>query len=174
MKIGVLGSGDVAQVLASGFLKHGHAVKVGSRTPEKLAEWLKGHPKGSTGTFAEAAAFGEAVVLAVKGTGAEKALELAGGKNLAGKTVIDATNPIADTPPVNGVLQFFTDIAKCSGCSHGSQYRQLLLYVWSLLSKSLLPIWCGRHQLRHAPLGRVYGAGQSAGRGRRQFNSRLH
>lgn len=108
MKIGVLGSGDVAKVLASGFLKHGHAVKLGSRSPEKLADWLKANPKGFTGTFAEAAAFGEAVVLAVKGTAALEALQLAGAKNLAGKTVMDATNPIADAPPVNGVLQFFT------------------------------------------------------------------
>ena len=108
MKVGVLGSGDVAKVLASGFLKHGHQVKLGSRSPEKLADWLAANSKGSTGTFAEAAAFGDAVMLAVKGTAAVEALELAGAKNLAGKTVMDATNPIADLPPVNGVLQFFT------------------------------------------------------------------
>jgi 8-hydroxy-5-deazaflavin:NADPH oxidoreductase len=108
MKIGVLGSGDVAKALASGFLKHGHQVKLGSRSPEKLADWLAANPTGSTGTFAEAAAFGDAVVLAVKGTGALEALELAGVANLAGKTVMDATNPIADAPPVNGVMQFFT------------------------------------------------------------------
>jgi 8-hydroxy-5-deazaflavin:NADPH oxidoreductase len=110
MKIGVLGSGDVAKVLASGFLKHGHHVRLGSRSPEKLTGWQTENPTGSTGTFAEAAAFGEAVVLAVKGTAALEALEQAGAANLAGKTVMDATNPIADAPPVNGVLQFFTDI----------------------------------------------------------------
>jgi hypothetical protein len=110
MRIGVLGSGDVAKALASGFLKHGHQVKLGSRSPEKLASWQAENPAGSTGTFAEAAAFGEAVVLAVKGTAALEALELASAANLAGKTVMDATNPIADAPPVNGVLQFFTDI----------------------------------------------------------------
>jgi len=108
MKVGVLGSGDVARVLASGFLKHGHAVTLGSRTPEKLADWKDKNPGGLTGDFAEAAAFGEAVVLAVKGTAALEVLQLAGAKNLAGKTVMDATNPIADAPPVNGVLQFFT------------------------------------------------------------------
>jgi predicted dinucleotide-binding enzyme len=110
MKVGVLGSGDVAKVLASGFLEHGHQAKLGSRSPEKLSAWQAENPTGSTGTFAEAAAFGEAVVLAVKGTAALEALELAGAANLAGKTVMDATNPIADAPPVNGVLQFFTDI----------------------------------------------------------------
>lgn len=108
MKVGVLGSGDVAKVLASGFLKHGHQVMMGSRSEEKLAGWLKENPAGSTGTFAEAAAFGDAVMLAVNGRAALEALDLAGGANLAGKTVMDATNPIADAPPVNGVLQFFT------------------------------------------------------------------
>ena len=53
------------------------------------------------------AAFGEVVVLAVKGTAALDAVRACGGA-LAGKTVLDATNPIAEAPPVNGVLRFFT------------------------------------------------------------------
>ena len=68
MKVGVLGSGDVAKALAGGFLKHGHAVKMGSRMPAKLTDWVKQHPKGQVGSFADAARFGELVVLAVKGT----------------------------------------------------------------------------------------------------------
>jgi predicted dinucleotide-binding enzyme len=112
MTIGVLGSGGVAQVLATGFLKHGHQVKLGSRSPEKLNDWAAQNPGGSVGTFSEAAAFGEVVVLAVKGTAAGEALRLAGSENLAGKPVMDACNPIADAPPVNGVLQFFTEINK--------------------------------------------------------------
>lgn len=108
MKVGVLGSGDVAKVLAAGFLKHGHAVKIGSRSPVKLADWAAQNSGISTGTFAEAAQFGELVVLAVKGKVAAEALELAGAGNLAGKTVIDACNPIEDAPPENGVLRFFT------------------------------------------------------------------
>jgi predicted dinucleotide-binding enzyme len=108
MKIGVLGSGDVAKVLASGFLKHGHAVTLGSRTPDKLTDWAAQNSSGKTGTFAEAAAFGELLLLAVKGTAAAEALRLAGAENLAGKTIVDACNPIADAPPVNGVLPFFT------------------------------------------------------------------
>lgn len=108
MKIGVLGSGIVGETLASGFLKHGHAVMIGSRTPEKLAKWTGENPTGSAGTFAETAAFGELLVLSVKGTVAGEALRLAGAENLAGKTVLDATNPIADGPPVKGVLPFFT------------------------------------------------------------------
>jgi predicted dinucleotide-binding enzyme len=110
MKVGVLGSGDVAKALAGGFLRHGHEVMIGSRTPAKLAEWANRNPKAVTGTFSDAAQFGELIVLAVKGAAAHEALQLAGESNLAHKTVIDATNPIADAPPVNGVLKFFTDL----------------------------------------------------------------
>lgn len=109
MKIGVIGSGDVAQTLAGGFIKHGHEVKVGSRTPDKLADWAAKNPSATLGSFADAAEFGELLVLAVGGKVAADALRLAGAANLAGKTVIDVTNPIGDGPPVNGVLPFFTD-----------------------------------------------------------------
>jgi len=108
-RIAVLGSGIVGQVLADGFLKHGHEVMRGTREPAKLARWKSGAGRrAAVGTFAEAAGFGEIVVLAVKGSAAESVLDLAGADLLAGKTVVDATNPIADQAPVNGVLKFFT------------------------------------------------------------------
>ena len=110
MKVGVLGSGDVAKVLAGGFLKHRHQVMMGTRSPAKLTEWTGQYPKGEVGSFANAAKFGELVVLAVKGTVAADALRDAGTANLAGKPIIDATNPIADLPPTNGVLKFFTNL----------------------------------------------------------------
>lgn len=110
MKVGVLGSGDVAKVLGAGFLKHGHEVVMGTRTIAKLAEWQKQNPKGKVGSFADAAKFGELVVLAVKGNAAAEVLLAAGSKNLDGKPIIDATNPIADAPPTNGVLKFFTHL----------------------------------------------------------------
>jgi len=108
MKVGVLGSGVVAQTLAAGLAKHGHQVTIGSRSPEKLAEFASKNSGVAAGSFADAAAFGELLILAVKGDVAIQALSLAGAANLAGKTVIDACNPIADAPPVNGVLRFFT------------------------------------------------------------------
>jgi hypothetical protein len=110
MKIGIIGSGVVAQTLGSGFLKHGHDVIVGTREPAKLADWAKANPKGRVGSFAEAAGFAEIAVLAVKGTVLEEAVRAAGAANLAGKTVIDATNPIADAPPEKGVLKFTTNL----------------------------------------------------------------
>jgi hypothetical protein len=104
----VLGSGVVGQVLADGLLQRGYDVMRGSREPQKLAEWKAGAgPKAQIGTFVDAARFGDVVILAVKGTAAEAALGQCGAA-LDGKTVIDATNPIADAAPVNGVLQFFT------------------------------------------------------------------
>jgi predicted dinucleotide-binding enzyme len=110
MKVGLLGSGDVAKTLGSGFLRHGHDVTMGTRAPAKLADWAKQNPKGRLGGFADAAKFGELVVLAVRGTAALDALRAANATNLAGKPVIDATNPIADGPPTNGVLKFFTNL----------------------------------------------------------------
>jgi 8-hydroxy-5-deazaflavin:NADPH oxidoreductase len=106
MKVGVIGSGVVAQALGAGFLKHGHEVALGTRDPMKLKDWAAKHKGAAIKSFAESAAFGDVVVLAVAGDVALEAVKLAGG--LAGKTVIDATNPIGGGPPVNGVLSFFT------------------------------------------------------------------
>ena len=109
IKVGIVGSGIVGQTLANGFVKHGYEVMIGTNTASKREELQsKTHGKAKIGTFEDAAKFGEIVVLATKGTAAEAALQAAGVANLKGKTVIDTTNPIADAPPVNGVLQYFT------------------------------------------------------------------
>ncbi|PJZ41860.1 DNA-binding protein [Leptospira kmetyi] len=108
-KIGVLGSGVVGQTLANGFLKYGAEVKIGTRDPSKLKDWLsKAGASASVGTFAEAASFGEILVLCSKGNIASEVLKLAGIDSLNGKTIIDTTNPISEEAPVNGVLKFFT------------------------------------------------------------------
>ena len=107
MKIGVIGSGVVGQTLAAGFLKHGHSVAIGTRDPQKLAEWAE-HGAAEVKSFAEAAAFGDVVVLAVGGEVALHALNYVGAVAIDGKPVIDACNPIGGGPPVAGVLSFFT------------------------------------------------------------------
>lgn len=111
-KVGILGSGMVGQTLAKGFLKHGYSVMVGTRNIAKLADWdiaERDHLK--IGSFSETAAFGDILVLAVKGKVAIEALNLAGSANLSGKIIIDATNPIDDTAaPENGVLRFYTSL----------------------------------------------------------------
>jgi predicted dinucleotide-binding enzyme len=110
-KVAVIGSGVVGEALANGFLKKGHQVMQASRDPKKLEDWKKqAGAQASTGTFGEVASWGDVIVLAVKGTAAEATVELCGPKALAGKTVVDATNPIADEAPENGVLRYFTDM----------------------------------------------------------------
>jgi hypothetical protein len=97
MKVGILGSGVVGQALGRGFAGRGHDVKIGSRTPDsdKLKEWSKNAgPKASTGTLAEAAAFGEILVIATMGTATEHVIDLASPRNFSGKLVVDATNPL--------------------------------------------------------------------------------
>jgi predicted dinucleotide-binding enzyme len=110
MRVGILGSGQVAQTLGAGFLAHGHEVTLGTRDPGKLAGWAAEHPEAAVASFADAAAFGEMILLSVRGAVAEDVLDLAGHENLAGKPVLDTTNPIADAPPENGVLRYFTSL----------------------------------------------------------------
>ena len=108
-KIGIVGSGIVGQTLANGFVKHGYDVMIATNSASKREELKsKTNGKAKVGSFEEAAKFGQVVVLATKGAAAEAALKAAGMANLTGKTVIDTTNPIADAPPLNGVLQYFT------------------------------------------------------------------
>jgi len=112
-KIGILGSGDVGKTLAAGFIKNGYQVMIGTRTSSKLDDWKKQFSQNLiVGTFAETSAFGEIVILAIKGLNAKEAIKTAGLQNLSGKTVIDATNPIANEAPVNGVLKFYTNLDK--------------------------------------------------------------
>jgi hypothetical protein len=111
MKIGVIGSGQVGEVLANGFLARGHQVTRASRDPSKLDGWRRSAAgEASIGSLAATAEWAETIVLAVKGAGAEEALRLCGLDALAGKTILDTTNPIADAPPEHGVLRYFTTL----------------------------------------------------------------
>ncbi len=110
MKAGIFGSGPVGQVLAKAFKQEGYEVLLGTRdvAKEEVIKFGSENPGISVGTFEDAAQFGDIIVLSVKGTAAEEAVRLAGKYNFENKIVIDTTNPIADQPPTNGVLQFFT------------------------------------------------------------------
>jgi len=111
MKIGIIGSGIVGRVLGTAFLKEGHEVVLGTRDTSKaeVVKWKNENPKGETGSFEKAASFGDIIVLTTAGSVVGSAIELAGKGNFTGKTVIDTTNPIAAAPPVNAVLQYFTN-----------------------------------------------------------------
>lgn len=105
-QVGILGSGDVARTLAKGFKTHGYSVRIASRTAGKVAGFAAEAGIGA-GTLQEVAAWADTIVLAVKGSAALATVQgLAPA--LAGKVVLDATNPIADAPPEDGVLRFFT------------------------------------------------------------------
>jgi 8-hydroxy-5-deazaflavin:NADPH oxidoreductase len=110
MKIGVLGSGNVGQVLSVGFTKHGHQVTMGTRDPnaEDVRKWASQNSGVSVGSYAGAVRFGDLLVLAVPGKVVDKVIDGVGAKNFAGKTVIDCANPVADAPPQNGVVQYIT------------------------------------------------------------------
>jgi 8-hydroxy-5-deazaflavin:NADPH oxidoreductase len=110
VKIGILGSGDVAKALGAGFVAHGHDVVMGTRDPSKLDDWLARHTGARAGSVPEAASHGDVVVLAVKGVVAADVLQAAGPGTLDGKPVIDATNPIADAPATHGVISYFTSL----------------------------------------------------------------
>jgi 8-hydroxy-5-deazaflavin:NADPH oxidoreductase len=105
MKVGILGSGTVGQTLGAGFAALGHDVMMGTREPDsdKVKAWVKQTGvRASAGTFAGAAAFGECAVLATLWSGTANAIRLAGPERLAGKVVMDATNPLVfrpDGPP---------------------------------------------------------------------------
>jgi predicted dinucleotide-binding enzyme len=111
MKVGIIGSGEVGQTLARAFKSEGYEVMLGTRnTSKENIVQFNNEAKIDVGTFDEAAKFGDLIVLCVKGSAAEEALRLAGEENIAGKIIIDTTNPIGNKPPVNGVLNSFTDI----------------------------------------------------------------
>ena len=112
MKVGIIGSGIVGRVLASGFLNEGHEIMLGTRniSKEEVLKWKNDNPGGLLGSFQETAQVGEIIVLAVSGLVVEDAITLAGKEHFFEKIVIDATNPIAAVPPDNGVLKFFTTL----------------------------------------------------------------
>ena len=95
MRIGILGSGGVAKTLGGKLAGGGHEVKLGSRDPGKLAEWVAGAGGGaSAGSFAEAAAHGEAVFNCTNGAGSLDALRLAGDASLRDQILVDVANPL--------------------------------------------------------------------------------
>lgn len=118
MKISVLGSGVVGQTIGAKLSELGHEVKVGTRDPQKLAEWLsKTSGEVSVGSFAESAAFGEMVFNCLNGMGAIDALNMAGAENLNGKIMIDITNPLDFS---TGTLTLFV----CNDDSLGEQIQR--------------------------------------------------
>ena len=112
MKVGILGSSDVGRTLGNAFLTEGYEVMIGTRNTlkEDLVKWQKENPSAKLGSFAESAAFGDFLVLAVSGDAVVDVINQAGKEKFSNRIVIDVTNPIAKQPPQNGVLKFFTSL----------------------------------------------------------------
>lgn len=112
-KVGIIGSGNVGQALAKGFIDNGYETIIASRSEEKRKELenIFGE-KLSVDTPENTARKSEIIVFAVKGSGAKEALQDLGITNLKGKAIIDTTNPIANTPPENDVLVYSSSINK--------------------------------------------------------------
>src|SRR5574339_514898 len=94
MKMGVLGSGIVAQGLSARLAELGHNVVIGTRDAYKLRGWQSSNQRVLIGSFAETAAHGDMVINATNGTGSLNALTMAGEQNLTGKILIDVSNPL--------------------------------------------------------------------------------
>lgn len=108
MKIGIFGTGAVGQVLSDKLHGIGHEVMIGTRNPNEtlnrtsndnfgrpgFSTWHQDHPDIRLGTFARAAEFGEMLINATNGNGALPALRSADVKHLAGKVLIDISNPL--------------------------------------------------------------------------------
>lgn len=110
-KVGILGSGIVGKTLGSGFIKYGYEVKIGTRNPKNVEAWLEHNKeRGSAGTFQDAAEFGKLIVLAVRGSAAKHVISSIPQVSLMNKTIIDATNPLEEKQPDDGVLSYYTDI----------------------------------------------------------------
>lgn len=110
-KIGIIGSGMVGIALANGLHRHGYQIMIGTNDASKHEDITeKTHGQVSIGTFEETADFSNLLILAVKGRFAEEAITKAGLGRIAGKIILDATNPISEGPPTNGVIPFFTTL----------------------------------------------------------------
>jgi len=138
VKVGILGSGTVGQTLAEGFAKKGHDVMVGTGSPAKLAEWAAKVGNLQVGTYEETAAFGELLVLAVKGSVANVVLGGITAENLSGKVLIDATNPISDAAPEHGVLKYFTTL------DSSSMEKLQRAYPWARFVKAFNSVGAAR------------------------------
>ena len=112
-KVGIIGSGNVGKALARGFMENGYKTTISSRNEETRNELEKLFDgKVISDTPENTAKNNEIIVFAIKGAKAKDALAILKVDNLAGKLVIDTTNPIENAAPVNGVLVYSTSMNK--------------------------------------------------------------
>ncbi len=138
MKIAILGTGIVGNTIGSKLIELGHSVMMGSRTAnnEKAKAFVGKHPdKATSGTFAEAASFGEIVFNCTAGIGSLEALKLAGENNLKGKLIVDISNP----------LDFSKGMPPLLAVSNTSSLAEEIQKTFpdAKVVKALNTMWCG-------------------------------
>jgi predicted dinucleotide-binding enzyme len=150
MKISVIGTGMVGRTLALKLVEVGHEVIMGTRNVSKkladgskdrygnppLTDWLRENNQVKLETFATAASAGEIVINATHGSSSIEALKMAGAQNLAGKILIDVSNPLDFSKEVPGLLPGLNNTN-----SLGEEIQKIFPY--SLVVKTLNTIWCG-------------------------------
>jgi predicted dinucleotide-binding enzyme len=122
MKIGILGTGMVGETLGKKFVELGHQVKMGSRTAnnESAAKWVQATgPNASQGTFGDAATFGEIVFICLKGAVFLDVAKTLNATALAGKVVVDVSNPLEFS---GGVMS----LSICNTNSLGEEVQKVL------------------------------------------------
>lgn len=138
MKIAVLGTGNVGDTIGSKLIEVGHTVMMGSRTAgnEKAKAFVAKHNgKASSGTFADAASFGEIIFNCTAGVASLEALKLADEKNLNGKIIVDVANSLdfsKGMPP---------SLAICNTNSLGEEIQNA--FPKAKVVKALNTMWCG-------------------------------
>jgi 8-hydroxy-5-deazaflavin:NADPH oxidoreductase len=150
MKISVLGTGDVGQTLTRKLIESGHEVLIGTRDVEEtlarksgrngnppFSEWHKENSQAQLGTFQDSAAFGEIVINATNGANSLNALDLAGEENLAGKIIIDVSNPLDFS---HGMPPFLLEGLNNNN-SLGEEIQKE--FPQAMVVKTFNTIWCG-------------------------------
>src|SRR5262249_8592138 len=137
MKIGILGTGMVGETLGTKFVQLGHQVKMGSRTANNdgAVKWVKAAgANASQGTFADAATFGEMVFVCLKGAVFLDIAKTLSPTALAGKLLVDVSNPLEFT---NGVLS----LSICNANSLGEEVQKAV--PSAKVVKTLNTVNCG-------------------------------
>lgn len=161
MKIAVLGTGMVGSAIGSKLIDLGHEVMMGSRTADntKATEWVsKMGSRASQGTFAQAVAKAELIVLATNGAATMDILDLAEPRNFDGKVVIDISNPLdmsKGMPPTT--LPQFSNTTSLSEEIQKKLPQALVVKTWNTMNCGVMV----NPNLLHDP-GTIFVSGNSA------------
>ena len=138
MKVAVFGTGMVGDAIGPKLIERGHTVMMGYRTRdnEKSKNYVaKNGKKAKNGTLSEAAELGDIIFNYTAGVASLEALRSGEQKNLAGKIIVDISNPLdfsKGMPP---------SLAVVNTNSLGEEIQKT--FHQSKVVKTLNTMWCG-------------------------------